>query len=58
MVYHVVFHMASCSMEIHMVNHVVGKRCNTQPVSTQTLVWATDIYQISVFSEETSPPYQ
>ena len=28
MVYHVVFHVASCSMEIHMVNHEVGMRCS------------------------------
>ena len=27
MVYHVDSHVASCSMEIHMVNHEVGMRC-------------------------------
>ena len=28
MVYHVDSHAASCSMEIHMVNHEVGMRCS------------------------------
>ena len=28
MVYHVDSHVASCSMETHMVNHEVGMRCS------------------------------
>ena len=34
MVYHVDSHVASCSMELHMVNHVVGMRCRESRVES------------------------
>ena len=37
MVYHVDSHVASCSMEIHMVNHEVGMRCAPSPILTEML---------------------
>ena len=39
MVYHVDSHVASCSMEIHMVNHEVGMRCIY--MSAERPVWGS-----------------
>ena len=44
MVYHVDSHVASCSMEIHMVNHEVGMRCSQSPESANVAVGKATVW--------------